>query len=143
MPLVSVAVPVPHLGPLTYSLPGDGPCPAPGVRVRVPLGPRQVVGCVLGPAAEVADPRAVKPITDVLDRTSLVPPEVLDLCRWVSEYYIAGIGDAVALAMPPRTPGRATGFRVERVACITPVGVQARAAVSAASGGVEIGRAHV
>ena len=45
--LVAVAVPVPFLSALTYSVPAGMPLPHPGVRVRVPLGSRVVTGCVL------------------------------------------------------------------------------------------------
>ena len=49
--LVSVAVPVPGLDLLTYSLPDDLDMPSPGVRVLVPLGTRVVTGCLVGEAA--------------------------------------------------------------------------------------------
>jgi primosomal protein N' (replication factor Y) (superfamily II helicase) len=43
--LVSVAVPVPRLGLLTYHAP-PGPALAPGMRVRVPLGSRALIGFI-------------------------------------------------------------------------------------------------
>jgi len=48
MRLVRVAVPVPALDSLTYSVPEELPSPAVGARVLVPLGNRIVTGCVLG-----------------------------------------------------------------------------------------------
>ena len=97
--LVSVAVPVPFLAALTYRVPPAAAVPAPGVRVRVPLGRRQVTGCVLGPArpAEQAD---VKSLLDCLDAEPFLPRPVLDLAVWVAEYYGCGPGDAVGAAMP-------------------------------------------
>ena len=55
MPLVSVAVPVPYLDALTYSVPGRGPLPVVGARVRVPVGKRLLVGCVVGQDAAIAN----------------------------------------------------------------------------------------
>ena len=97
--LVSVAVPVPLLPALTYRVPAGIAPPAPGVRVRAPLGARVVTGCVVGRAAE--DPGATKELVECLDAEPLLPPAVLDLALWVAEYYGCGPGDAVGAAMPP------------------------------------------
>ena len=51
--LVSVAVPVPALGLLTYRVPSDQAMPVPGARVIVPLGPRQLTGVVVGHVSAV------------------------------------------------------------------------------------------
>ncbi len=50
--LIHVAVPVPALEALTYSVPDDFPPPAPGVRVLVPLGKRVVTGMVVERGSE-------------------------------------------------------------------------------------------
>src|ERR671925_687907 len=47
MRLVRVAVPVPALDALTYSLPDEFQVPAIGARVLVPLGNRVLTGCVI------------------------------------------------------------------------------------------------
>ena len=49
MRLVAVAVPVPALDTLTYSVPDEFPAPAIGARVLVPLGSRTMTGVVVGP----------------------------------------------------------------------------------------------
>jgi primosomal protein N' (replication factor Y) len=46
--VIDVAVPVPGLGPLTYSVPDDVPVPPVGARVLVPLGKRTLTGVRLG-----------------------------------------------------------------------------------------------
>ena len=45
--LIQVAVPVPQIGPLTYSVPDEFPDPPVGVRVLVPVGKRVLTGIVL------------------------------------------------------------------------------------------------
>ena len=50
MRLVRVAVPVPALDSLTYSLPDSLENPVVGARVLVPLGNRVLTGCVVGDA---------------------------------------------------------------------------------------------
>jgi primosomal protein N' (replication factor Y) (superfamily II helicase) len=99
--LISVAVPVPGLGPLTYALPPDSSSLPIGARVLVPLGNRTVTGIVLGDAGADAPPD-IKPITDALDDEPFLPESVVTLAAWVADYYACGIGEALATAMPPR-----------------------------------------
>jgi primosomal protein N' (replication factor Y) len=125
--LISVAVPVPFLDALTYSVPADLPRPPVGARVRVPVGTRTVIGCVVSHDADAgADGEsrsAVKDIVEALDSDPFVPPSVVELCRWVADYYVAGIGDALAAGMPPGAARRAAGFRKRRVAALTAQGL--------------------
>ena len=90
---IRVAVPVPHLGLLTYRVPDGLPRPVVGARVVVPLGSRVVTGIVVGneTASELAE-GAVKPIRDVLDDEAFVPGDVIALATWTAEYYAAGAG---------------------------------------------------
>ena len=119
MRLVSVAVPVPHLDALTYNVPGQFPeLPPIGARVRVPVGSRVVTGCVVGHDAPSAPDSQTRDVADVLDREPFLPRPVVELCRWVADYYMAGIGDAIGVAMPP-TSRRASGYKTRRVVAIT------------------------
>ena len=148
--LVSVAVPVPFLDSLTYKVPDHLPVPQVGARVLVPVGSRTVTGCVIetGVASPVddavaaadgetvADTGRLKDIVEVLDAEALVPPSIVELCRWVAEYYVSGVGDALGAAMPPGSRGaRPKGARVRRVAFLTAHG----ATVFSASGGAPAG----
>jgi primosomal protein N' (replication factor Y) len=99
---ISVAVPVPFLDQLTYSVPAEVEVPVRGARVIVPLGSRVVTGIVTAKGIPVADTASIKAIVDVLDDDAFLPEAVLDLALWVGEYYACGAGDAVAAAMPPR-----------------------------------------
>ena len=131
--LVRVAVPVPLLSSLTYRVPAGLTPPVRGARVRVPLGSRLVVGCVIGVGADAdstgsPQPAAdgVKAVADVIDTEPFLPAPVLDLALWIAEYYACGPGDAVAAAMPPYawsrkglSPARVSAFKTERVAHLT------------------------
>jgi primosomal protein N' (replication factor Y) len=126
--VIGVAVPVPFLDLLTYSVPDGMDVPAVGARVRVPLGTRVVTGCVVThDAGDVAD---AKPIAEVIDAQAYVPPQVVELCRWVADYYVAGAGDALALAMPPGARARASGFKTRRVAQLTASGAGSESPVN-------------
>lgn len=108
---VEVAVPVPGLGALTYAVPKDMRDPAVGARVLVPLGTRTLTGVCLGsgPGAHErvsgrreSDPEGTRDLVEVLDDEPFLPAPVVDLARWVAEYYASGVGEAIATAMPPR-----------------------------------------
>ena len=143
--LVPVAVPVPFLSALTYRVPDGMPLPTPGVRVRVPLGNRQVTGCVLpGEAADAgAGGAAIRELVECLDVDPFLPAPVLDLTAWVAEYYGCGPGDTVAAAMPPFAWSRrsaasqrgGSAFRTVRTVRLTAAGEQiARSGPPAAFG---------
>src|SRR5512140_805966 len=103
MRLVEIAVPVPGLGALTYSLPDGLPDPPVGARVLVPLGTRTLTGVVVqSPVASPQSPVDLKPLVDVLDDTPFLPPDIVRLAEWVADYYASGVGEAIATAMPPR-----------------------------------------
>ncbi|HEY7502306.1 MAG TPA: primosomal protein N' [Vicinamibacterales bacterium] len=136
-----MAVPVPALESLTYSLPDDVPDPPVGARVLVPLGNRVLTGCVvqenLG-TREPANPGTpergnpgtvrVKPIIEVLDTTAFLPEDVVELATWVADYYACGIGEALATAFPPlsapKETGRPAAFRTIRIAQLTAQGLE-------------------
>ena len=113
---VSVAVPVPGLGCLTYSVPEGMPRPTRGARVLVPLGPRTVVGCVVDPAAVPPAEGRLKPIKEVVDAEPFLPGTVVRLCLWVADYYAAGPGDTLLTAMPPKARTAESSFRKVPVA---------------------------
>jgi primosomal protein N' (replication factor Y) len=120
---VSVAVPVPFLDRLTYRVPDHLELPPVGARVRVPVGSRTLTGCVVRQDVNAPDPDAIKDMVEVLDREPFLPPRVVELCEWVAEYYLAGIGDAIAVAMPPGARARASSFKTRQVATITTHGL--------------------
>ncbi len=117
---MSVAVPVPTLGLLTYSVPLDLPMPAAGARVIVPMGPRTVTGVVMGEAAAADTAYTIKSIAQILDDAAFVPPDVLQLTEWVSDYYLAGPGATLAAALPPHgLTSRRDRFKTVRIVALT------------------------
>ena len=124
--LIAVAVPVPFLDLLTYSVPADLPLPPVGARVRVPVGSRVVTGVVTAHDATIDAGTAAKDVAEVIDREPFLPSPIVELCRWVADYYVAGIGDAIAVAMPPGARDRASGFKTQRIVAITAHGESTR-----------------
>ncbi|MEQ1573703.1 MAG: primosomal protein N' [Vicinamibacterales bacterium] len=127
MARISVAVPIPFLDELTYGVPDRFDLPPIGARVRVPVGTRTLTGCVVAHDAPIRGGDAgltdLREVAEVIDREPFLPAEVVDLCRWVAEYYMAGIGDALAVAMPPGSRSTTSGFKTRRIAAATTQGL--------------------
>src|SRR6187549_1362020 len=96
------------------------PIPAVGARVRVPVGTRILTGCIVEYPSDA--PGELKDVIEVLDQEPLLPADVVALCRWVADYYLAGVGDAIGAAMPPGARRKATSFKTMRVATLTALG---------------------
>ena len=124
MSLISVAVPVPFLDLLTYRVPASLPAPVVGARVRVPLGSRLLTGVVVETGVAASD-LELKDVAAVLDTEPYVPPAIVELCRWTADYYVAGLGDTIAVAMPPGAKGTRSPIKTRRVAAATPHGLAA------------------
>jgi primosomal protein N' (replication factor Y) (superfamily II helicase) len=81
-----------------------------GRRVRVPLGRgnRQVTAyCVsVGHASDVPRHR-LKEITRVIDDLALISPRMLELTRWLADYYLCSWGTAIESAVPAGVRGQA------------------------------------
>ncbi len=114
--LVAVGVPVPGLGRLTYRVPDGQPIPPKGARVNVPLGGRVVMGCVIEPHALRPEGGTLRDLGEILDTDPYLPGHIVDLALWVADYYAAGPGDALAVALPPMSrKGGTTAFRTVRM----------------------------
>ncbi|MDX1739828.1 MAG: primosomal protein N', partial [Rhodothermales bacterium] len=103
--IVEVALPVPVDSTFTYVVPPEWRDDVgPGYRVVVPFGTRTMTGVVIE-VVEGRDPDSyaheLKPIEDVPDAYPAMTPGLLALARWISEYYVCGIGEAVRAALPP------------------------------------------
>ena len=82
---------------------GAAPQEAPrlGTRVRVPFGRRQMVGILVGIAAQSSiAPGKLKSAVEILDRQPILDPVTLDLLRWAADYYHHPIGEVFAAALP-------------------------------------------
>jgi len=70
-----------------------------GFRVLVPLRKRIVTGFVVGLSA-TSSVSNVKEIIDLLDPYPLFSGEMLELTKWVSDYYLCSWGEALRVALP-------------------------------------------
>ena len=99
---VAVVLPVPVNRSYIYEVPAAlAPRVVPGARVVVPLRRRSVVGVVTAaishlPSADIE----IKPITAAPDDEPAISPPLLELGRWMSDYYGAPLGLALRAILP-------------------------------------------
>src|SRR4030067_1000439 len=102
MPIVRVALDVPLPTLIEYTV-AEGIAVAPGQRVIVPFGRRQMVGVVMEcVAATDMAPERIKPVKQGLHDSAPLSAELLDLLRFCSDYYRYPIGQTVLAALPTR-----------------------------------------
>jgi primosomal protein N' (replication factor Y) len=99
--LVDVAVMAPIRHPLTYRVP-DSIQLQPGQRVLVPLAARKAMGIVLRTGTRIAPGIEVREVLRVLDPEPVLSAELLELGRWISEYYLAPLGEVFRGMLPLR-----------------------------------------
>ncbi|TDK27533.1 primosomal protein N' [Luteimonas aestuarii] len=71
-----------------------------GRRVRVPFGPRELVGVVASTDAPQDDSPELREILDWLDDGPLLSGELLASLRWLARYTHAPLGEVLATALP-------------------------------------------
>ncbi|HEV2854229.1 MAG TPA: primosomal protein N' [Thermoanaerobaculia bacterium] len=103
--LAAVALPVPLPDPLTYEVPAAwAPQAVPGVRARVMMGKRRLVGVIVAVHADRPEGVNLRPIVEILDREPVLPADLLDLARFMADYYMAPLGEVIRSMLPSDLP---------------------------------------
>src|SRR5918996_6149478 len=108
-------------GPFDYRLPAEMEGVDVGSLLRVPFGPRRVLGVVveLAESSELPPERLAEPIAALEAGT---PPELVRLGLWVAREYCSTRSRGLQLVLPPGTGagGRPTRSKVELRAGLLP-----------------------
>jgi len=98
--LADVALPIPSFAPFTYYVPEElsGQVKL-GSRVTVPFMKGMKTGVVIGFPAST-ELKKVREISDLSDNDPPAPANLLELCRWIADYYVCPIGEVLAAAHP-------------------------------------------
>jgi primosomal protein N' (replication factor Y) len=81
-----------------------------GSRVQVPFGARKVLGCVTALAEESAH-TGLKQIIKVIGAQTLVTPRILELARWIGDYYCCPPEIALKSVLPEAVRKEQAGWR--------------------------------
>lgn len=93
-----------------------------GSRVKVPFSHREVLG-VVTELADTSPHTNLKPILRVIGEQSLVTPRVLELARWMAEYYCCPVEAALKSVLPEAVRQEEAGWRERlHVHALEPVG---------------------
>src|SRR5271168_3780645 len=94
-----VALPVPLDRVFTYSVNDEAEPPAVGCRVIVPFRNEKLTGIVTR-VHEEQPPVEAKPIVAVLDAAPILDHDLMELAAWISNYYIAPLGEVFRSMLP-------------------------------------------
>lgn len=95
-----IVVNLPIEGPFTYSIPeclrkyvNIGSC------VEVSFGDKKATGYVTGLSSKTSV-KNIKPVIRALDESPLIGTKMLELTRWIADYYYSSWGEAISAAVP-------------------------------------------
>lgn len=71
-----------------------------GARVVVPFRNRAMLGVVLG-CGDSPDGASLKNVTEIIDPLPALSPRLIELARWISNYYLSPIGETLRAMLPP------------------------------------------
>lgn len=124
--LAEVAVPLHVFQTFTYRLPKTIRDIAQiGSRVVVPLGRSMVTGYIVDLKSEIGSSSSlqeieIKEAVEILDSVPVVTPELLQITRWVADYYAAPWGEVIKSALPP-----GISPSIDQILSLTPKGREA------------------
>jgi primosomal protein N' (replication factor Y) len=81
-----------------------------GSRVKVPFGPRQVLGVVTSLVEESMHTN-LRPVFKLIGQQSPVTPKVLQLARWIAQYYCCPVEIALKSVLPDAVRQEKEGWR--------------------------------
>ncbi len=98
--VVEVAVPRPLRDTFDYAVAADQPVPPIGARVYVPFGRSTALGIVTG--HRTTSTHELKAISEVIDATPLLTPDLIELAQWLARYYHHPIGSVLSTMLPAK-----------------------------------------
>jgi primosomal protein N' len=91
-----------------------------GTRVKVPFARRQVMGCVTALPDSSPHPN-LRPLIKIIGRQSFVSPKILQLARWMGEYYCCPPEIALKTVLPEAVRKEKEGWREQLFVRALPV----------------------
>lgn len=96
-----VAVPLPLEDSYSYQIPEElVPQIKIGQRVWIPFKNREMTGYVVGVNQKEVQESKIKPLIRILDPEPVLSKSILDLTRWIADYYACSWGESIENALP-------------------------------------------
>ena len=93
--------------------------PAIGKRAEIMFGNKKTEGFIISISDKIpencpVEPGKIKPVKRIIDKESLFGPELIEMAKWISRYYLCTLGEAVFSMIPSgRRETSAGGFGFE------------------------------
>ena len=97
--IVEIALVIPLRQVFDYQWPAGWNRPKLGQRVLVPFRRQKKCGLIVG-IKEKTEFDSVRQVLALLDEHPIINSELLDLTKWVAEYYFCGWGEVLQAALP-------------------------------------------
>lgn len=95
-----VALPLPLKQLFSYSIPKDCTVQT-GMRVKVPFGRRTQIGVCIETVSQLENTKfRIKSIHEVIDSKPVINSAMLELAKWMSQYYRCSLGEALETMVP-------------------------------------------
>ena len=118
MQYVDVILPLPLEGMFTYAVsPELATRVQVGVRVVVPFSKSKRYTAIVARCHDDKPDFEVRDVEDVLDEQPILMPQQLHLWQWISQYYMAPLGDVMNAALPAGLKNE-EGYRPKTETCI-------------------------
>ena len=99
--IAAVAVPLPLRQVYDFLVPQDTQMAPVGGRIKVPFGRRTLIGVICAIKSESDCSRdKLKRAEQVIDMESIFEPQLWLTLNWISQYYLAPIGEVISAALP-------------------------------------------
>ncbi len=97
-----VAIPRSAPDPLIYAVPPElEEFAVPGVRVRAPMRSRHVTGILIKVTDSTdLDESVIRPLEEILDAEPVLPGDLMELARFIADYYRCPLGTTLAAMLP-------------------------------------------
>ena len=123
--LVEVALPLPLFQTFTYSVGAGLANPvAVGSRVVVPFRNRREIGICVGTSTGAQLKRKPKAVLESPDAEPAIGASLLELCRWMAEYYVVPLGVTLRTALPAALTGADDPTPARKTQRVVRVGVE-------------------
>lgn len=98
---VEIVFPQPFKNSFTYSVPEElEELARIGVRAVAPFSKRVMTGFIIAVSDTTGVKTEIRPIHDILDRDPIFTEESLSFYRWIAEYYVSSLGEALKNSVP-------------------------------------------
>lgn len=98
---VEIVFPQPFKNSFTYSVPEElEELARIGVRAVAPFSKRVMTGFIIAVSDTTDVKTEIRPIHDILDRDPIFTEESLSFYRWIAEYYVSSLGEALKNSVP-------------------------------------------